>query len=174
MCYTGGRYAFRKHTSIVCGHKFNGIAVLSLTYSADPGPEDIYRAPSISNVSIADMTSFISALCGFQNSRDDSFAAHVLRDVGSSYNFSKPLNEPLTNAPWASYPAAFWNATDHGKDVFLESASGFPSPNFLSIYTDRVVTSSGVCKTPLWKYNISGGVAILTVDGSNETAISYR
>jgi hypothetical protein len=144
---------------------------LSLTYSADPGSEDIYRAPSLSNVSIADVNSFTSALGRFQNSRDDAFAAHVLGDVGGSYNFSKLPTEPLTNAPWASYPAAFWNATDHWEYVFLESAPGFSNPNFLSIYTDRVVISSGVCKTPPWRYNISGQVAILTVDGSNETVI---
>lgn len=123
------------------------------------------------NISVADVSSFASALGRFQNSRDDTFAAHVLGDVGSSYNFSKLPNEPLTNAPWASYSAAFWNATDHWEYAFLESAPGLSSPNFLSIYTDRVVISSGVCKTPPWQYNISGQVAILTVDGSNETVI---
>lgn len=148
-----------------------GIAILGLTYSADPGPEDIYRAPSISNISVANMNSFSSNLGRFQNSRDSSFAAHILGDVGSSYNFSSLPNEPLKDKPWGAYPNAFWNATDHWEYVFLDYAPNLSRPNFLSIYTDRVVASSAVCTTPAWRYNTSGRVAIITADNSNETTI---
>lgn len=93
--------------------------------------------------------------------------AHLLGDVGSSYNFSTLPDYPLAGTPWAANPAAFWNATDHWEYVFLESAPSSSSaggrPNFLSFHSDHVAKSSAICKTPPYKITVRDGLAVIDV-----------
>ena len=101
----------------------------------------------------------------------ESFAAHVLGDIGSSYNFSILPNEALAGTPWASNPASFWNGTDHWEYHFLDSAPalGSSGTNSLSIYTDHFVRSTGTCETPPIQANISSNLAIIQVLTTNKT-----
>ena len=134
---------------------------MGLTYSAVPGPEDIFLGSAISNISIPNLEHFTPdndrLVIAFQSSGayDEAFAAHVLGDIGSSFNYSMRPEQKLDGLPWASNPAAFWNATDHWEYVSLNSTpSNYDNrPGMLSVYTNRMVRSSGVCTTPA--YNLS-------------------
>jgi hypothetical protein len=155
-----------------------GIASLGLTYSAVPGPEDVYLGSAISNTSVPDLGRFAP-----ENDRipDDfyggAFGAHVLGDIGSSYNYSVLPEQRLDGSPWASNPAAFWNATDHWEYVSLNSTPSNHSngPGTLSIYTDRIIRSSGVCTTPAYQLsalpNYTIPAAEFTLLESSETVL---
>ena len=95
-----------------------------------------------------------------------------LGDIGSSYNFSLLPEGGLNGTPWASNPAAFWNATDHWEYVSLDSAplNVSNSPGLLSIYTNRIVRSSGICTTPRYLVNRGTEVATFQLD-SGETVL---
>lgn len=131
-----------------------GIACLGLTYSAVPGPEDIYLGSAISNIAIPNLERLIPE--DDRNTLNDfsaAFAAHVLGDIGSSYNYSVRPEQKLDGSPWTSNPAAFWNATDYWEYVSLNSTPSNHSngPGVLSVYTDRIIRSSGVCTTPAYQ-----------------------
>lgn len=101
----------------------------------------------------------------------ESFAAHVLGDIGSSYNFSMLPKEPLEGTPWASNPAGFWNSTDHWEYTFLDSA---PTPaasgaRSLAIYSDRVVKSTATCAVPPYRVTFNGQLAAIHLLGENRT-----
>ena len=79
----------------------------------------------MNNISIPDMAHFGPSTGRFINETNDNtfleaFAAHVLGDTGSSYNFSMLPGEPLQGTPWAANPAGFWNATDHWEYIYLD------------------------------------------------------
>lgn len=97
----------------------------------------------------------------------ESIAAHILGDIGSSYNYTTLPDEPLTDQPIAKYPFSFWNATDHWEYVYLNSASdrGGQDFNFLSVFSDRSVRSSAVCDTPPYTFEIN--------DTSQEVTIQH-
>ena len=97
----------------------------------------------------------------------ESFAAHILGDVGSSYNFSMLPDKALLDTPWASNPAGFWNGTDHWEYTFLDSAPSTQSgTQFLAIYSDRVVKSNATCTTP--PYNITHDGLLMTIHLSGD------
>jgi hypothetical protein len=139
-----------------------------------PGIEDIYRDSGIKNVSIPNLVNFApEAVPVLDVYLAESFAAHLLGDIGSSYHYSMLPEESLDGKPWASNPAAFWNGTDHWEYVFLDSAPSNASngPSSLSIYTNRTVRSTGACKTPSYQLNTnttSGIATIQLLDGSGE------
>jgi hypothetical protein len=139
-----------------------------------PGIEDIYQDSDIRNVSIPNLANFApEAVPVLDVYLAESFAAHVLGDIGSSYNYSMLPEESLDGKPWASNPAAFWNGTDHWEYVFLDSAPSNASngPSSLSIYTNHTVRSTGTCKTPLFRLNTNTTSDIATIqllDGSGE------
>jgi hypothetical protein len=131
-----------------------GIASLGLTYSAVPGPEDVYLGSAISKISVPNLGRFTPENDRIANDfYGEAFAAHVLGDIGSSYNYSVLPEQKLDGSPWASNPAVFWNATDHWEYVSLNSTpSNYSSgPGILSVYTDRIIRSSGVCTTPAYQ-----------------------
>ncbi|MCJ1423086.1 hypothetical protein MMC29_000967 [Sticta canariensis] len=131
-----------------------GIASLGLTYSAVPGPEDIYLGSAISKISIPNLERLIPEDDrNTLNHFSEAFAAHVLGDIGSSYNYSVRPEQKLDGSPWASNPAAFWNATDYWEYVSLNSTPSNHSngPGVLSVFTDRIIRSSGVCTTPAYQ-----------------------
>lgn len=141
-----------------------GISVLGLTFSANPGVGDVYRMPGLNNVSVPNMTHFAPTVGRFTDYfLVESFGAHILGDIGSSYNFSLLPNHSLIGMPWASNPAAFWNVTDHWEYIFLDSAPsvGTSGPNFLSIYSNRTVTSRGTCDVPPFNVSINGSLATI-------------
>ncbi|KAK3171024.1 hypothetical protein OEA41_003108 [Lepraria neglecta] len=78
-----------------------------------------------------------------------------LRDIGSVYKYSVLPEQKLDGSPWASNPAAFWNATDRWEYVSLNSTPSNYSngPGMLSVYTDRIIRASGVCTTPAYQLN---------------------
>ena len=101
----------------------------------------------------------------------ESFGAHVLGDIGSSYNFSMLPKEPLDGTPWAAQPAGFWNATDHWEYTFLDSAPSLNNsgPRLLSIYTDRTVKSSGTCTTPRFNITTQSDLVVIRYLDVNQT-----
>lgn len=124
-------------------------------------------------MSIPDMTHFAPTVGRFtvDNTFLESFAAHVLGDIGSSYNFSNLPEEPFEGKPWASNPAGFWNGTDHWEYNFLDSA---PSPGasgaqFLAIYSNRIVRSTGTCTIPPYQVAINGQLAVIHLLDANRT-----
>lgn len=126
-------------------------------------------------MSIPDMSRFTRPGRFSDGNLLQGFAAHVLGDIGSSYNISQLPEVPLEGKPWASNPAGFWNATDHWEYVFLDSA---PIPQgmgstFLAIYSNRSVKSSGICTTPPYNVTKSGQLAIVnyTEASTNRTYI---
>ncbi|KAL8916717.1 MAG: hypothetical protein Q9208_008364 [Pyrenodesmia sp. 3 TL-2023] len=151
-----------------------GIAVLGLTYSASPGIGDIYREPGTNNISISNMTNFAPTAGRFAGNGIpflESDAAHVLGEIGSSYNFSMLPEEPLVGTPWASNPAGFWNGTDYWEYHFLDSA---PSPaasgaRYLAIYSDRIVKSTAICAVPPYHVTLEGQLAVVHLPAENRT-----
>ena len=99
----------------------------------------------------------------------NAFAAHVLGDIGSSYNYSA-LPHDLEGSPRASNPAVFWNAIDHWEYVSLNATHpDFGSRSNLAVYTNRVIRSSGVCTTPQFRLQPTSvpGPAALGVTNSS-------
>lgn len=139
------------------------MASLGLTYSAVPGPEDIYSSSGLNNISVPDLTHFTQNARISNDFYGEALDAHILGDIGSSYNFSDLPEQSLVGSPLASNPAAFWNATDHWQFIAVDSTPADYSigPGVLSIYADRVVTSSGVCSTPAYD------VSAVAADGSH-------
>ena len=139
--------------------------MLGLTYSASPGIGDIYLEPGVNNISVPDMTYFAPTAGRFTRDTTfvESFAAHVLGNIGSSYNVSMLPKEPLEGTPWASNPAGFWNATDHWEYHFLDTA---PSPatssaQFLAVYSNRIVKSAATCTVPPYEVTVDGQLAFI-------------
>lgn len=116
----------------------------------------MYLGSAISNISIPNLGRFTP-----ENDRlpddvyGDAFAAHVLGNIGGSYDYSVLPEQKLNGSPWASNPAAFWNATGHWEYVSLNSTpSDYTNgPGVLSVYTDPIIRSSGVCTTPAYQLN---------------------
>lgn len=156
-----------------------GIAVLGLTYSATPGVYDIYRNRALGSISIPDLNA-LSPESKFQDGENwllSDYGAHLLGDIGSSYNFSMLPDHDLSGKSWASNPAAFWNATDHWKYVSVDSALSSQSglPNYLSIYTDRSIRSSGTCQTPNFIATTRGNATVVhTFDGNADINFPYE
>ncbi len=127
----------------------------------------------MNNISIPNMTHFAPAAGRFNDDNTflESFAAHVLGDIGSSYNFSMLPNEPLEGTPWASNPAGFWNGTDHWEYHFLDSApsSGASGAQFLAIYSSRIAKSTATCTVPPYQVAIDGQLAIIHLLEKNRT-----
>ena len=109
------------------------------------------------------MTTFAPKTGRFgSNAFVESYAAHVLGDIGSSYRISPLPKEALDGTPFATNPAGFWNATDHWEYIFLDSAPPPPGAagiNFLSIYSNRTVRSAGNCSTPPFRVKIKDKLA---------------
>lgn len=127
---------------------------MGFTYSAIPRPEDVYLGSAMKNISIPNLEQFAPPNDGVPNDfYGESSAAHVLGDIGSSYNYTMRPKQNLEGLPWASNPSAFLNATDHWEYVSLNSTplNNNNSPGILSVYTDRIITSSGVCTTPAYQ-----------------------
>jgi len=84
-------------------------------------------------------------------------AAHILGDIGSSYNISILPPHPLTNEPVARYPASIWDAGSHWEYIFLNSAPHLHSQdfNYLSVYSNESVRSSGTCTTPPYTFTLN-------------------
>ena len=103
----------------------------------------------------------------------ESLGAHLLGDIGSSYNTSMLPSYSLSGKPWASNPAAIWNGTDHWEYVFRDSAPtlGSSGPSSLSIYTDTTAKAIGVCSTPLYRHEFENDLVIITLLDRNRTAI---
>lgn len=101
----------------------------------------------------------------------ESFAAHVLGDIGSSYNFSMLPKEPLKGTPWASNPAGFWDGTDHWEYTFLDSApnSAASRARFLAVYSDRIVTSTATCAVPPYEVTLDGQLAVVHLLAENRS-----
>lgn len=100
--------------------------------------------------------------------------AHLLGDIGSSYNISMLPNYSLSGKPWATNPAAIWNGTDHWEHVFRDSAPtlGSSGPSSLSIYNDETANATGVCTTPPYQSEFKTAENLLTVTflDRNQTA----
>ena len=124
-------------------------------------------------ITIPNMTEFAPHKGRFEDAGylPELFGAHLLGDIGSSYNFSMLPDYPLADTPWASNPASFWNEMDHWEYIFLDSAplTRFSGPSFLSIHTDRVVKSSAMCKTPPYAITIRDGLAVIKLVDTNQT-----
>lgn len=147
--------------------------MLSLTYSANPGMEDIYQRPGLNDVSVPNMATFAPKSGRFNDDYlTESLAAHVLGNIGSSYNISMPPKNSLSGKPWASNPAAIWNETNHWEYVFLDSAPplGASGPSSLSIYTDKTAKSTGTCRTPPYQLTLESGLAVISFLDANLTA----
>ena len=151
------------------------ISVLSLTYKADPGAQDIYPDAKQDKVAIPDMSRFTTRGRFEDGSSLQSYAAHILGDIGSSYNYSMLPKEPLTDQPVAKYPSSFWNATDHWEYTFVNSAPGrVPRDfNFRSLFSNQSITSSATCQTPPYDFRVDNTAQTTTVQqrnqGTNET-----
>jgi hypothetical protein len=139
------------------------ISVLSLTYKADPGAQDIYLDAQQDMVAIPDMSQFVTQGRFQDGSQLQSYAAHILGDIGSSYNHSMLPDEPLTDQPIAKYPSSFWNATDHWEYAFVNSAPGQVSRdfNFLSVFSNQSITSLATCQTPPYDFELTSTTTII-------------
>lgn len=125
--------------------------MVGLTYSANPGIEDIYRRPGLKDVAVPNMSTFSPNTGRFQEDFvTNSLGAHLFGNIGSSYNISELPSYSLSGKPWASNPAQIWNGTDHWEYVFRDSAPtlGASGPSSLSIYTDQTANATGICTTP--------------------------
>ena len=134
-----------------------GISALSLTFQADPGIEDIYLDPSPGTISIPDMREFVQVGRFNGGAAPQLLAAHILGDIGSSYNISTLPAFPLTNEPVARYPASIWDAGTHWEYTFLNSAPHLHSQdfNYLSVYSNESVRSSGICTNPEYTFTLN-------------------
>ncbi|KAF2459603.1 hypothetical protein BDY21DRAFT_338696 [Lineolata rhizophorae] len=146
-----------------------GIAVLGLTFEAVPGVGDIFLRPGQNDVSIPNMESFARPSYFSEEQSVQSYSAHVLGDVGSSFNFSALPDEPLEGKPWASNPASFWKGNDYWEYVFLDSApfEGSANPRAVSVYSNRVVRSSAKCVVPPFNATLEGDLEVIHAEGSD-------
>ncbi|KAL1797952.1 hypothetical protein ACET3X_004558 [Alternaria dauci] len=152
------------------------IATLSLTLSGDPGPADIYRTTGLSDMAVANISRFAPYPSRFYNREFvERLAAHILGDIGSSYNYTTLPEIALSGTPWAENPAMFWNATDHWEYVFRDSAVLDPTSaeenvplRAVSIYTDDVATASGSCRTPTFWVNETDRLLVINVNSTGE------
>lgn len=146
---------------------------MAITYQANPGIGDVYLEAGNNKIAVPDLTQFTPKDRGSAVSERfrESFGANVLGQIGGTYNFSALPAEPLKGKPFASNPAGFWNATDHWEYYFLDSAPYLTTgTQFLAVYTDRVVKSSGVCTTPEFGAEIKAPfVTVQPEDGPNVT-----
>jgi hypothetical protein len=153
-----------------------GIATLSLTLSADPGPADIYRTTDQSSMAVPNLTAFAPNPGRFDGRYlAECLAAHVLGDIGSSYNYTMSPEKALSGTPWAHHPASFWNATDHWEYVFRDSAvlnststEANTALKVVSIYTDHVATASGSCQTPPFWVGKTDHLQIININSTGE------
>ncbi|KAK4142232.1 uncharacterized protein C8A04DRAFT_13395 [Dichotomopilus funicola] len=147
-----------------------GISAVSLTFKAEPGIEEIYPDSTLGNVTIPDMSRFARVGRFNDGARPQSLAAHILGDTAASYEFAPFPSGVMTDAPIARFPQAYWDAGDHWEFVFANSApvpgSASQDLNFLSLYSNQHVESSGTCKTPRYTFNLTEG--ILTVKHTDE------
>ncbi|KAH6857681.1 hypothetical protein B0T12DRAFT_393900 [Alternaria alternata] len=160
------------------GHELvqTGIATLSLTLSGDPGPADIYRKTGLSDMAVANLTRFAPHPSRFHNRNFvERLAAHILGDIGSSYNYTMSPKDALSGTPWAQNPAMFWNATDHWEYVFRDSAVLDPTSaeqnvplKAVSIYTDDVAIASGSCRTPTFWVNETDRLLVININSTGE------
>jgi hypothetical protein len=124
------------------------------------------QASGMNNMSVPNMTTFVPWAGRFSYEYlDQLFAAHILGDIGSSYNVSALLDAPLDGTPLASNPASIWKATNHWEYTFLDSAPSLPiqGPSFLSIYSNRTVKSTAVCDTPAYQVALDGNNSQLAI-----------
>lgn len=118
----------------------------------------MYQASGIGNLSIPDLTYFTPTTDPLPQANDQygtAFNAHRFGEIGSSYKYSQLPETSIEGSPWASNPAAYWNATDHWVYISLNSTpSNFSNgPGPVSIYSNRVIKSSGICTLP--SYSVS-------------------
>jgi len=92
-----------------------------------------------------------------------SVAAHILGDIGTSYEDSTLPQEIITDAPVAQYPYIYWDGGDHWEYVFTKSAPVPGSHNFqfLSAYSDELARSSATCRTPPYSFSFDSFVGML-------------
>ncbi|CAO2648686.1 Nn.00g079530.m01.CDS01 [Neocucurbitaria sp. VM-36] len=153
-----------------------GIATLSLTLSGQSGPADIYRETGLSDMAVPNFTAFAPNPGRFDNRYlAECVAAHILGDIGSSYNYTTLPAKALSDTPWAHHPASFWNATNHWEYVFLDSAvqnSTLTEVNItlkaVSIYTDQIVKASGICQTPAFWSSEDDHLQIIHINSTGE------
>lgn len=152
-----------------------GIAAIGLTFKAEPGIEDIYLDSILGQIAIPDMTRFARVGNFSDGPRPQSLAAHILGEIGTSYEYSTLPSEPLVNTPIARNPYAYWDAGDHWEYVFTKSA---PIPgasshdfNFLAVYSDQAVQSSAICAMPARTFDITSGVLTIRNTETNKTVI---
>ncbi|KAF2465234.1 uncharacterized protein BDR25DRAFT_346306 [Lindgomyces ingoldianus] len=155
-----------------------GIATLSLTWSANPGQTNLFRDSSIGNMLVPNMSVYASHSGRFSDlhgALPELFAAHILGDIASSYNYSNLPSKPLKDRPEAFSPAVFWNASDHWQYNFLDSAplksgsaSSSADSSSISMYTEHTVNVSGVCQTPAFTLNSTERLQIITITNTGE------
>jgi len=141
--------------------------------STDTDAAAIFLAPGQNDVSVPNMTSF-SHVGGFvQSVFTESLAAHTLGNIGSSYNYSELV--ALSGQPYASNPAAFWDAGDHWEYVYLDAEPNVLAStsilNPVAVYSDRRVLSSALCKTPRFSWDMIDGLATIRNSETGKDAI---
>lgn len=133
----------------------------------------MYLGASISNISVPDFTRFTPSsdrLPGY-DLYGEAYAAHLLGDIATSYNYSMLPDIDLDGSSWATNPAAFWNATTHWEYVSLNSTpSNVSGRGTLSVYTNRVISSSGVCTTPAYRLD---SITVPGIFGDNVTVAQF-
>lgn len=149
------------------------IAVISLTFEAEPHVDDVYLSEQ-GQVSVPDMSNFARGTGRFQggsrrfdlDSTLQSLGASILGDIGSSYNYSLLPSVPLAGEPLGKFPAMFWKADDHWEYHYLNSALDIVSAgtNYLAVYSDRKVSSSAVCATPEYNTTIDRNQSLIIVN----------
>lgn len=154
------------------------ISALSLTYNAEPGVQDIYLDARQDMVAIPDMSRFIMEGRFGELAQAESYAAHILGDIGSSYTYSMLPEEPLTDLPVATHPSSFWNATDHWEYTFVNSAPGQGPQDFsfLSAFSNQSITSSATCHTPSYDFSTNYTADTVTIkqkDPGNDRVIIF-
>ena len=150
------------------------IAAIGLTFKAEPGIQDIYLGSALGDIAIPDMSRFASVGRFTDGARPQSIAAHILGDIGTSYEYSTLPLESMTDAPIAQHPYAFWDGGDHWEFVFTKSAPvpGSQDFNFLSVYSEQHVLSSATCNTPIYSFRVGEGVlTIQPTDGQNRAIL---
>lgn len=149
------------------------IAVVAITYAANPGIADIYLESGEHKVWVPDLSQFTIQNKGPPTDLAfrESFGANVLGQAASNFNASALPKDSLKGKPYASYPAGYWNATDHWEYHFLDSApSPIPGIQYLAVYSDRIVKSFGTCTVPSFEFEVDGQLAHIRPDnGPNVT-----
>ncbi|KAK0725847.1 hypothetical protein B0H67DRAFT_571715 [Lasiosphaeris hirsuta] len=153
------------------------ISALGLTYKGDPGIQDIYVTSNPNDmVAIPDMSKFARPGRFNDGEGPQSYAAHILGDIGGSYNYSTLPPEPLTNQPVAKYPFSLWDQTDHWEYVYVNSAPSvvFGAFNFLSVHTNASVTASAVCATPPYDLATNTTTQVVTIrHATNNRTVAF-